>query len=513
MGSPQVASITLNGEALRLDEVAAVARGGVHVGLAAGAVRGVERSHAVVQRILKTGRRVYGVNTGFGHLKDIPIPDDRLEELQLNLIHSHCAGVGAPLPPEVVRTMMLLRAHVLARGYSGVRPVVIETLLGHLNADLLPVIPEKGSVGASGDLAPLSHLTLALLGEGEVTLRGERMPASGALRAAGIEPLRLGPKEGLALINGTQMTTAVGLLALLEAEAVATAADIAGACSVEALRGSHRPFQERIQKLRPHPGQAACAANMRVLLADSEIERSHAACGRVQDAYSLRCIPQVHGAARDVVRFVRTVLETEVNSVTDNPLVFPEEDDLVSGGNFHAESPALALDALAIAAAEIASISERRIERLMNPSLSGLPPFLTRNPGVNSGLMMAHVTAASLVSENKVLCHPAGVDSISTEAAQEDHVSMGPIAARKARQVVEHARLVVAIETLAACQALDLGGGRPGRGVEAAKRAVREVVPFMEADRVLDADIAKLDRLLREGTLPRAVASVCGALR
>jgi histidine ammonia-lyase len=504
-------AVVLNGERLSLEEIATVARGGARVSLGAPALRQVETSRAVVERILASGQQVYGVNTGFGHLKDVRIPRDQLETLQLNLIRSHCAGVGPPLPPDATRALMLLRAHVLARGHSGVRPVVIETLLAHLNADLLPVVPERGSVGASGDLAPLSHLVLALLGEGDAVLKGERLPAVAALKKAGLEPLRLAAKEGLALINGTQMTTAVGVLALLEAEQLAVAADIVGACSLEALKGSHRAFDARLQEMRPYAGQIASAANLRVLLEGSAIARSHENCGRVQDAYSLRCMPQVHGAAREGIHFARSILETEVNAVTDNPIVFPDAGDLVSGGNFHGQPPALALDCLSIAVATIASISERRVDRLMNPAESGLPPFLTRDPGVNSGLMMAQVTAAALVSENKILCHPASVDSIPTEVNQEDHVSMAPIAARKARTVVEHARQVVAIELLAACQALDLLAPlRPGRGVEAAHGAVRRVVPFMGADRVLAPDIAAVETLVGNASLRGAVESILG---
>lgn len=506
--------IVLNGEHLRLEDVAAVARGGARVVLSPSARRRIERARAVIEAILASDRQVYGVNTGFGLLKDIRIPRGQLETLQLNLIRSHCAGVGSPLPPAAARALMLLRAHVLARGHSGVRPQVVETLLAHLNADLLPVVPEQGSIGASGDLAPLSHLALALLGEGEATLRGERMPAQAALEKAGIAPLRLGPKEGLALVNGTQLITAVGTLALLEAEELAVSADIAGACTLEALKGSHHAFEERLHALRPHPGQVASAANLRSLLQGSGIARSHEGCGRVQDAYSLRCLPQVHGSARDGMRFTRSVLEVEIDAVTDNPIVFPEEGDVLSGGNFHGESPALALDCLAIATASLATISERRIDRLMNPALSGLPPFLTRDPGVNSGLMMAHVTAAALVSENKVLCHPASVDSIPTEANQEDHVSMGPIAARKARSVVGHARLVIAIEILAACQALDFVAPLlPGRGVLAVHEAVRRAVPFMERDRVLADDIRTLEALVRDGSLRAAAEKACAGLR
>ncbi len=506
--------IDLDGEHLALEAVGHVAQGARRVRLLPAARRRIEASRAVVERILAGPAQVYGVNTGFGHLKDIRIPGDQLEALQVNLIRSHAAGVGPPLPADVTRAIMLLRAHVLARGYSGVRPLVIDTLLQVLNSGILPIIPEQGSVGASGDLAPLSHLVLALIGEGEVTVGADRLPARKALDRAGISPILLAAKEGLALINGTQMITAIGTLALLEATEVAVAADIAGACTLEALKGSHHAFEERIHSLRPHPGQIDCAANLRLILAGSDIARSHADCGRVQDAYSLRCLPQVHGSAREGIRFTRGILQVEVDAVTDNPIVFPDTGDLVSGGNFHGQAPALALDTLAIAVADLGSISERRIERLMNPAFSGLPAFLTRNPGVHSGLMMAQVTAAALVSENKGLCHPASVDSIPTEAGQEDHVSMGPIAARKARRVVAHVRQVIAIELLAACQGLDfLAPLRAGKGVEAARRVVRAHVPFMDQDRILAPDMTSLDELIRSGALRSAVEAEIGGLR
>ena len=506
--------IELDGEHLALESVGRVASGAVRVRLLPAARIRVEASRVVVEKILSSGDQVYGVNTGFGHLKDVRIPADQLEALQVNLIRSHAAGVGPTLAADATRALMLLRAHVLARGHSGVRPLVIDTLLDLLNSGVLPIIPEQGSVGASGDLAPLSHLVLALIGEADVVIDGVRVAARKALTQKGIAPLLLAPKEGIALINGTQMITAIGVLALLEAEEVAVAADIAGGCSLEALKGSHHAFEDRIHRLRPHAGQVASAANLRSILADSAIARSHADCGRVQDAYSLRCLPQVHGAAREGIRFARGILETEIDAVTDNPIVFPETGDLLSGGNFHGQTPALALDALAIAIADLAAISERRIDRLMNPAFSGLPAFLTRNPGVNSGLMMAQVTAAALVSENKGLCHPASVDSIPTEAGQEDHVSMGPIAARKARRVVGHVRQVIAIELLAACQGLDfLAPLLAGRGVEAARRAVRSRVPFMEQDRFLAPDLAAMEDLIRTGALRSAVQAETGVLR
>ncbi len=508
-----MSDIVLNGETLRFDDIRRVARGGATLSIGEGAVRRLQAAHDVVGRILAGNQQVYGVNTGFGHLKDIRIPPDRLEALQQNLIRSHCAGVGAALDPEATRVMMLLRAHVLALGHSGVRPEVVQCLVAHLNADLLPIVPEQGSVGASGDLAPLAHLALLLMGEGDALLGGARLPAAEAQRRASITPLRLGPKEGIALINGTQMSTAIGTLAWLEARELAVLADLCGATSLEVLKGSLKAFDPRLHALRPHPGQIDSASNLRSLLRDSAIVASHAGCDRVQDAYSLRCMPQVHGASREVLRFVEGILATEINAVTDNPIVFPDTDELISGGNFHGEIPAMAFDALAIAAAELASISERRIERLMNPVFSGLPPFLTRDPGVNSGLMMAQVTAAALVSENKILAHPASVDSIPTEAGQEDHVSMSPIAARKARTVVRHARQVLAIEMLCACQGLDfLRPLVPGRGVLAAWEAVRRVLPFMEADRVLATDIALVEALAADGTLRAAAEAACGRL-
>jgi histidine ammonia-lyase len=506
--------LVLDGQDLELRTIAVVSRDGARVVLGDRARGAIDAAHAVVLRILAGESQVYGVNTGFGHLKDIRIPRERLDELQINLIRSHAAGVGSPLDEATTRAVMFLRAHVLARGHSGVRPVVVECLIDHLNAGVLPLIPEQGSVGASGDLAPLAHLALALIGEGNVRFDGAVMPAARAQARAGLTPLRLGPKEGLALINGTQMIAAIGALALLEAEEVAALADLAGACSLEALKGSHRAFDPRLHALKPHRGQIDSAANLRALLDDSAIARSHESCGRVQDGYSLRCMPQVHGAAREVLRFTSGILTTEINAVTDNPIVFPAEGDLVSGGNFHGEAPAMALDALAIAVAELASIAERRIVRLMNPALSGLPPFLAKDAGVNSGFMMAQVTAAALVSENKILCHPASVDSIPTEAGQEDHVSMGPIAARKAGTVVTHARHVLAIEMLCACQGLDLlAPVAPGRGVAAARDAVRRAVPFMETDRVLADDIAAVDALLASGTVRAAAEAATGRLR
>lgn len=477
--------ILIDGNTLSLEDVRAVALG-AEVGLAEGVLDRVVASRRVVEEICDAGRTVYGITTGFGKLSDVAIKHDDICTLQVNLVRSHSCGVGAPLGEPETRALMLLRANVLAKGYSGVRPIVIETLVRMLNARIHPVVPSKGSVGASGDLAPLAHLALAAIGEGEVFHEGGRVPAAAALGRAGIEPLGLLAKEGLALLNGTQAITAVGGLALLEAEALARAADVAGAMSLEALRGTPAAFDPRIHAARAHDGQIAVAARLRDLLADSEVRESHRDCGRVQDAYCLRCMPQVHGAVRDALSHARRVFSTELNSATDNPLVFPETGEVISGGNFHGEPLALALDYAAMAVAELASISERRIERLVNPDLSGLPAFLIRDAGTNSGMMIAQVTAVALVAENKVLAHPASVDNLPTSANKEDHVSMGMTSALKFAQIVENVRMVLAIEALCAAQALDfLAPLRPGRGVAAAHAKVRAVVPFLEQDTVL----------------------------
>jgi histidine ammonia-lyase len=514
MANPLRGVVRIDGSSLSLEEVERVAGRKARAVLSPSARRRMDRGRRIIERLARGEDSVYGVNTGFGGLKGIRVPADRLEELQVNLIRSHCAGVGELLTAEQTRALMLLRANVLARGNSGVRAEVVDLLLAMLDRDLLPAIPAQGSVGASGDLAPLAHLVLAMIGEGRLHHAGRLLPAAPALRKARLRPLRLRAKEGLSLINGTQLMTALGTLALIRAENLILHADLAGALSLEALQGSRRAFDRRIEKLRPHPGQAASAANLRTLLAHSEIERSHARCGRVQDSYALRCMPQVHGAARDALAHVRAVLEREVNAVTDNPVFFPAEGLLISAGNFHGEPVAMALDYLAIAVAEIGSISERRIERLTNPDLSGLPAFLTPDPGLHSGFMVAQVTAAALVSENKGLAHPASVDSIPTSAAQEDHVSMGAWAARKAVMILENAERVVAIEMVAACQGLDfLAPLATSPPLEAARRAVRRKIPRLEADRVLSDDMARMTALLRGGEIRGAVEKVTGPLR
>ncbi len=496
--------LEIHGDRLRLEDIERVAgEDGPVVRLASEVRPRIEAARAFVDRLVSEGRVVYGLTTGFGALSEVVVPPDRIRELQVNLIRSHAAGVGDPLPEAEVRAVTLLRANVLALGHSGVRPSVIELLLELLNRRVHPVIPERGSVGASGDLAPLSHLALVLMGEGEAVHGGERLPGGEALRRVGLEPLTLEAKEGLALNNGTQVQTGIGALALLAAERAVETAEVAGAMSLEGLRGTPVAFDEAIQRVRPHPGQATSAARLRALLRDSEIRESHRhGDPRVQDAYSLRCMPQVHGAARHAFAFARQVLEVEANSATDNPLIFPEEERVLSGGNFHGQPVAQVLDVVALACADLASISERRIARLVDPTLSGLPAFLTTDAGVNSGLMMPQIVAASLVTELKLRAQPASVDSIPTDNNKEDHVSMGVASALKLRESVRLLETVLAIELLTAAQALEhLKPLRPGRGVEAAYERVRERVAPLGRDRVLAPDIAALEALVRSGEL------------
>jgi histidine ammonia-lyase len=495
--------LELQGNRLRLEDVESVARGEAapEVRLAPDARTRVEAARAFVERLVSEGRVVYGLTTGFGALSEVMIPLDRIKELQVNLIRSHAAGIGDPLSEAETRAVALLRANVLALGNSGVRPVVIELLTELLNRRVHPIIPERGSVGASGDLAPLSHLALVLLGEGEALYEGERMDGGEALRRAGLEPVVLEAKEGLALNNGTQVLTGVGILALLAAERAVETAEVAGAMSLEALRGTPDAFDALLQDVRPHPGQSTSAARLRVLMEGSEIRESHRhGDPRVQDAYSLRCMPQVHGAARQGLAYIRQVLEIEANSATDNPLIFPEEERVISGGNFHGQPVAQVLDLLAMVCADLASISERRLARLVDPALSGLPAFLTPDPGVNSGHMLVQIAAAALVSELKQKATPASIDSIPTDANKEDHVSMGMAAALQARDAVALLESVLALELLSAAQGLEfLKPLRPGARIETAYDIIRGVVPPLERDRVLAPDIAAVEKLVREG--------------
>jgi histidine ammonia-lyase len=518
------AAVVLTGRDLTIQQIAAVARAPAKtpdapsLSLAQDAVERMKASRAVIDELV-TGREVvYGVTTGFGNLATRRIDPKEVDRLQVNLLVSHAVGVGQPLDREVVRAMLLLRANTLALGYSGCRVEVVQRLLDLLRAGIHPIVPAQGSVGASGDLAPLAHLALPLIGRGEVERGGRRMPALEALRAAGIEPLRLVAKEGLALLNGTQMMTAIGALLVHDAELLLGTASAVAAMSIEALLGTDVAFAAAYQEARPHPGQTAVAAELRHLLRDSALIRSHHATPhKVQDPYSLRCVPQVHGAARDAIGYLRRVVEIEINAATDNPLVFPDGDavdpsalatgrgQVVSGGNFHGEPVAMALDFAKIALAELASISERRTALLVDGHLSGLPAFLAEEAGLNSGFMLLQYTAASLVSENKVLAHPASVDSIPTSANQEDHVSMGATAARQAREILRNAENVLALELLCAAQGLDFrtakGGPTPGVGVSEAHRMVRARIDHLDSDRDLGPDIAAAAEIVRSGQL------------
>lgn len=499
--------VVLDGESLTPEQVARVAAREARVELKARLVPRLRQSRKVIDRVVQSGATVYGVNTGFGHLASVRIDDTQLSQLQVNLIRSHAAGVGHPASLETVRALLLLRANVLARGHSGVRLAVVEQLLSMLSHDLLPVVPEQGSVGASGDLAPLAHVALAAIGEGEVFLRGERLDAHAALTRCRITPLVLAPKEGLALVNGTQFAGAIATLALLRAERLSRSADVVCALTIEALKGSSRAFDSRIHDARPHPGQRDSAANLRQLLAGSGILESHADCGKVQDAYSLRCAPQVHGATRDALAQLRRVLQIELNSSTDNPMVFAADDETVSGGNFHGAPLAATLDYATLAVATLAAISERRTDRLVNPLVSGLPAFLARDPGLESGLMMAQVTAAALVSECKTLAHPGSVDTIPTSANQEDHVSMAPWCARKLVQVLANAERVVAVELLAAVRGIDFH--RPLRSSSALERTLslaRRKLALPRGEFVPSGAIEELAGLLQSGAVLEVVA-------
>jgi histidine ammonia-lyase len=532
-------ALHINGHDLTLEAVREVANAANRraVLLAPDAREAVDRARAVVDALVAGNHLAYAITTGVGKLSDVRIAGDQIRELQVNLVRSHAVGVGEPLPIAETRAMMLLRANSLAKGYSGVRAVVIDTLCEMLNRGVTPFVPSQGSVGASGDLAPLAHLALALIGEGEcIDEKGARIPSGEALKRAQVKPLVLAAKEAVSLINGTQAMLGVGVLALLAAETLVDSADVIGGMACDALQGTDTAFDERIHRVRPHRGQIKTAANLRRMLEGSQIRESHRDCGRVQDAYSLRCIPQVHGAVRDTLAHCREVFETEANSAVDNPLVFigdahvetarvgtgappvhaerssaASAGDVISGGNFHGEPVAFALDFLAIALSALAGISERRIERLVNPALSeGLPPFLAPGAGLNSGFMMPQVTAAALASENKVLAHPASVDSITTSGNKEDFVSMGMTAANKLKRVVENTRHVLAIEAMAAAQALDfyLHAEKPlktSKRGQTAHAAIRSVCATMEKDRVMYHDFARIAELIASGSLAEIV--------
>jgi len=529
-------ALHINGNDLTLEELREVVYERRPVLVDPGARQRVDAAREVVDNLVAENRTAYAITTGVGKLADVRIAPDQIRELQLNLLRSHAVGLGEPLSNPEVRAMILLRANSLAKGYSGVRAVVLNTLCEMLNRGVHPVVPSQGSVGASGDLAPLAHLALVLIGEGEAFYAGEkarkprrvndppyrRMSAKDALKRAEIKPITLEAKEGVSLINGTQAMLAVGTLALLEADVLVDSADVIGSLSADSLRGTDVAFDERIHKVRPHAGQLQTAANLRMMLEGSAIRESHRDCGRVQDAYSLRCMPQVHGAVRDALAHCQHVFETEMNSAVDNPLVFvppkqvgaprtpvgqEQEGEILSGGNFHGEPVAFALDFLAIALSSLAGISERRIERLVNPALNeGLPPFLASGAGLNSGFMMAQVTAAALVNENKVLAHPASVDSITTSGNKEDYVSMGMTSANKLTRVVQNVRNVLAIEAMAAAEAIDfLRPLKPSKRGQAAHAAIRAVCPMVEQDRIMSGDFAKVAEVIRSGQIAAAL--------
>ena len=513
-------ALHIDGNSLTLADVREVVYENRPVLLAPEARQAVDRARAVVEDLLERDHVAYAVNTGVGKLSDVRISPGDIRRLQINLMRSHAVGVGEPLSEPVTRAMILLRANSLAKGFSGVRDVVLDTLCSMLNRGVHPVIPSQGSVGASGDLAPLSHLGLVLIGEGEAIYQGKRLSGAEAMKLADVAPLVLEAKEAISLINGTQAMLAVGLLAVLEAEDLAASADVIAALTVDALRGTDVAFDERIQAARPHAGQFVAAHNLRIMIEGSQIRESHRDCGKVQDAYSLRCIPQVHGAVRDTIVHCRSVFEVEMNSAVDNPLVFPAAKkvgapkpqigapvagEILSGGNFHGEPVAFALDFLAIALSALAGISERRLERLVNPSLNeDLPPFLAPGAGLNSGFMMAQVTAAALVSENKVLAHPASVDSITTSGNKEDFVSMGMTAANKLQRILANTRNVLAIEALAVAQAIDfLAPLKPSKRGQQAHAAIRAVSPTITEDRILSQDFARISQLIAGGTLAK----------
>ncbi len=514
-------TITIDGEGLTIEDVVAVAWSkpeGVRLKLSSEAQERVRRARQAVEDFVAAGEVIYGVTTGFGALKDRLIPPSQVKALQRNMVMSHAVGVGQPLDEATVRAAMLIRANALAKGHSGVRLETLRTLLTMIERGVHPVIPAKGSLGASGDLAPLAHMSLVLIGEGEAFYRGERLPGAEAMRRAGIEPIELEAKEGLALVNGTAVTAAIGALVVHRAERLSEVADIAGAMSLEALGGTSRAFDPRIHEVRPYPGQMVCAAHMRRLIEGSQLLQ-----GRVQDAYSLRCIPQVHGAARDAIAYARQVVETELNSATDNPLIFAEDDEAIalSGGNFHGEPLALAMDLLGAALAELGNISERRLTRLLDEKANEglLPAFLTKRGGLNTGFMLAQYTAAALVSENKVLAHPASVDSIPASANVEDHASMCTIAARQASEIAENVETILAIELFAAAQAIDFRREAEaehlqlGRGTAPAYEAIREVVPFLEEDAIMYPYIEAVRRLIASGRLSAQVSKPAGGFK
>jgi len=499
-------TVILTGNDLTLNQLSKIVYDRETVELHPESIKKIVKCRDYVDKIIEENRVVYGLTTGFGKFANIRIPKDHIEELQRNLILSHATGVGKNLSIEETRAVMLLRINVLVKGHSGIRLSTLQTLIDMLNIGVHPCIPEKGSVGASGDLAPLSHLALVLLGEGKAEYNGKIIPGDEALKLAGIEPVVLKAKEGLALNNGTQVMTGVGALNLLRAERLCKIADVVACMSIDALMGTRSAFDVHIHDLRPHNGQRISAKNLNSLLIDSDLNQSHKYCSNIQDAYSLRCTPQVNGAVRDALKYIRNTIEIEMNSATDNPLIFPDEDKVISGGNFHGEPIAFAMDTMAFTVSELANISDRRTEQMLNPALNNdLHPFLAPRPGLDSGFMIAQVTSAALVSENKILSHPASVDSIPTSANQEDHVSMGTIGAMKARTILDNVCVVFAIELMTACQALDCRKINSSPALESVKNEVRKSVAHLDRDRILTDDINNLTQIIDSETIPNII--------
>ncbi len=498
--------ISIDGESLSIEDLVRIARTNEKVKLAPSSRKALDDSRKALVEIMEKGDIAYGIQTGFGELADVRISDDDVAVLQRNLVRSHSAGVGDLLQEEIVRAILVLRANTLAKGYSGVRVKIVQFLIDMINANICPAIPEKGSVGASGDLAPLAHIALAAMGEGKVHYKGKLMDSSAALKSAKMKPLIYESKEALALINGTAAMTAIGALCLYDAEQLLKNAQIAASMSFEALKGSSRPFDKKISEVRLHPGQMACSKNLLRLLRNSEIIPSHKNCSKVQDAYTLRCMPQVFGSVHDALRSIRNAIEIEVNSASDNPLIFPKEREMISGGNFHGQPIAMQLDYMGLAMTVLGNFSERRISRLLDGQLSGLPPFLVEESGLNSGMMMLQCTAAALASENKVLSHPSSSDSIPTSANQEDFVSMGMSAALKARKILSNVEYIVSIEYITSAQGLEfLKPLRPGNGVHTAYKEIRKHVPKLGKDRVLSYDAEKVYDVIHDGGIVRAV--------
>jgi len=505
--------IILSNETFTLDELENIARNKFRVSLSERARQDIQKSRKLVENWVDDEEVIYGITTGFGAMSSVSISKDDTQQLQRNLLMSHAAGVGNPLDKEIVRAIITLRIKDFALGHTSARLETVEALISLLNHDVIPVVPEKGSVGASGDLVPLAHIALVLIGMGEAWVNDRIVPGSEALKACGLKPLDLESAEGLSLINGTQAMTGIACLNIQDSIRLAKLVDIAAAMSTEVLMGSKSEFDKRIQMLRPHPGQIASASNMERIINQSEIISSHADCNRVQDAYSMRCSPQVHGASKDAISYAQNVVETEINSSTCNPLIFPDDKEFLLGGNFHGQPVAFAMDFLCIGVSEIANISERRIERLVNPQLSGHPAFLVKDGGLNSGFMIAQYAAAALVSENKVLSHPASVDSIPTSANKEDHVSMGTISARKAREIIKNAEAVVGIELLCGAQALDLFTNlEPGEGTRKAHEIIREHITHLDCDRFMADDMNKIQNLMKSGKIIKAVEDIVGVL-